>query len=75
MAYDRLEPIGEWRADFRMSYLASLITNIAIKVFGEKRQKLTTPKDFLLEWDKEKKAQTIEEMKQILYLIAGKYKK
>ena len=68
-AYDRLDPIGTWRDDFRLAYLSSLITNIAISIHGKKGAKHTTPMDFMLDWDvKEKKinVQSVEEQKRIL---------
>ena len=53
-AYDRLDPIGEWRVDFRMASLEAFISNIVTKIWGEKGSKLSTPLDFMTEWDKEK---------------------
>jgi len=69
-AYDRLDPIGQWRDDFRMAELASLILNIAIRWgAGKKQVKLTDITDFMPQWDggapKEVKQQSVEEMKQI----------
>jgi hypothetical protein len=74
-AYDRIDPIGTWREDFRMAYLSSLITNLTISVHGKKGAKTTSPIDFMPEWDKDaiklgKPTQTVEEMKQILLGIA-----
>ena len=72
-AYDRLDPIGEARDDFRMSYLASTITNLAISINGKKGAKLTNVKDFLLDWDvsKPKETQSIEDMKRVFAGIAA----
>jgi len=69
-AYDRLDPIGEWRDDFRMAELASLILNIAIRWgAGKKQVKLTEITDFMPQWDvtapKGIKQQSVEEMKQV----------
>jgi len=77
-AYDRLDPIGTWRDDFRLAYLSSLITNIAICVHGKKGAKHTIPMDFMLDWDvKEKKinVQSVEEQKRILMDIFGEHNK
>jgi hypothetical protein len=80
-AYDRLEPIGEWRADFRMAYICSVVTNIAISALGKKGTKLSSPKEFLLEWDKdsekgrEVKKQSIAEMKIIMEGIARSFER
>lgn len=73
-AYDRLDPIGEARDDFRMSYLASTITNLAISINGKKGAKLTEVKDFLLDWDRDKPnkgTQSIEDMKAVFMGIAA----
>lgn len=78
-AYDRLEPIGEWRADFRTATLISAITNLARSRWCEKGVKMTGPADFMPEWDLETKSepvkQSVEEMKQIMYAIASISKK
>jgi len=75
-AYDRLDPIGEWRADFRMAYLCTIVTNIARKVHGEKGAKMAVPLDFMPEWGKEdgeesivQTKQTAEEMRQVMLAI------
>lgn len=72
-AYDRLDPIGQSRDDFRMAKLASVIANAVIQVHGKKGAKLTVPKDFMPEWDVEKlkRQQTVEEMKQAMLAIAS----
>lgn len=76
-AYDRLDPIGEWRADFRTASLISKIVNIAQAIWGEEGVEMTVPLDFMPEWDKEdsiepKKQQTVEEMKQVMLSMAGR---
>lgn len=72
-AYDRLDPIGTWRDDFRLAYLSSLVTNIAIRTQGKEGTKLTVPTDFMLEWGKEKEEivqQSMEDMKMTILEIA-----
>ena len=73
-AYDRLDPIGNWRDDFRLAYLSSLLTNLTISVHGKKGAQSTNPMDFMLDWDlskvKEPKRQSVEEMKAVLRGIA-----
>lgn len=58
-----------------MSYLASVITNLAIGVHGKKDSKGVVPMDFILEWDSEKtkepKKQNWEEMKALLLAMAA----
>ena len=74
-AYDRLEPIGTWREDYRLAYLCALLTNLTISVHGKQGTKSTNPIDFMLEWDlgkaKEPKKQSLEEMKTVLKGIAS----
>jgi hypothetical protein len=70
-AYDRLDPVGKWRDDFRLAYLSSLLTNLTVSVYGKKGAVMTNPIDFMLDWDvegegKQPKQQSVEEMKQIL---------
>lgn len=75
-AYYSLSPSGEDKEDFRIASLCSIITNIAIKAWGSKGSKLTTPKDFMPDWAGEKKkGQSIEEMKAVLLSIAAKQNK
>jgi len=81
-AYDRLDPIGEWRADFRMTYL---VTNILRALYGKEGVEMVVPLDFMPKWDEdesdektdiikswsvrgwvERKRQTVEEMKQVV---------
>jgi DNA-directed RNA polymerase specialized sigma24 family protein len=77
-AYDRLDPIGEWRNDFKFAYLASIITNLMIRAYGKKGSELTKLDDFLIKWDgseQEVKRQSVEEMKQVmLNLMASQNK-
>jgi len=78
-AYDKIDPIGEWRADYRMSVLASLVMNIAIKTHGKRGTKTTEFMDFFPIWDEEQrkqkeKGQTIAEMKNALQGIASHFK-
>ena len=74
-AMDRLDPVGEWRADFRIAMLSSLVLNIALKwAAGRKSVKLSEITDFMPKWDgvgfKETKVQSVDEMKRILLEIA-----
>lgn len=78
-AYDKLDPVGTWRDDFRMAYLASLIQNIVLCLYPKKgeKPKLTTPSDFMPVWDEElrkikstPKKQSPEEMKHLLLALA-----
>ena len=73
-AYDRIDPIGKWRDDYRLAYLSSLLTNLTISVHGKTGTKTTNPIDFMLDWDlgklKEPKKQSVEEMKAVLGGIA-----
>ena len=64
-AYDRLDPIGTWRDDFRMAYLSSLITNLTISVHGKKGAKTTNPIDFLPEWGGQREDKVVESSKSL----------
>lgn len=78
-AFDRIDPIGSWREDFRMAYTAAILTNLTIAVNGKKGAKLSVPFDFMPKWDSdgvvEIKRQTPEEMKEILSAIIGNHNK
>ena len=80
-AYDRIDPIGTWRDDFRLAKIESLITNIVQQLYAKKGStpKLTTPIDFMVDWTGDKvvepKKQSVEDMKSILLGIAGSQNK
>jgi hypothetical protein len=68
--YNRIDPIGEFRGDYRMAYLCSLIQNLVSKLYTKagKSVKLTTPIDFMLDWSgdlklQRSKKQSMEELK------------
>jgi hypothetical protein len=73
--YSKIDPIGEWRNDFKFAYMASIITNLMIGAYGKKGSKLTKLEDFLIKWDtgmvEPEKKQSVEDMKQILLSIAS----
>ena len=50
-AYDKLDPIGEWRADFRMAKMASVITNLFYWAYGKPEAEPTSANDFMPKWD------------------------
>lgn len=76
-AYDRIDPIGNWTKYFRTAKLESTITNLAIRIHGKEGKELTTPLDFMPNWEggeKEEelqKEQSVEDMKQIMMSVAG----
>ncbi len=79
-AYDRIDPIGTWRDDFRMAYMSSLITNLTISVHGKKNTKHTDIMDFMPRWDnvgdeKQIKKQSLDDMKKALIDIASSQNK
>lgn len=73
-AYDRIDPIGTWRDDFRMSYLAALLTNIAIRTNAKKGTPLVSLSEFILDWDirapREIKKQSVTDMRKALLGLA-----
>lgn len=80
LAFNELEPIGDWRADYRTAMLISVMVNIARAVWGSSgKREMTSPLDFLPDWSGEERstrpttqrpAQTVEEMKEVLKNIA-----
>lgn len=48
-AYDEIDPIGEWRADYRMAYLAALYMNVKIQQGTPRNEKpkLQVPSDHM----------------------------
>ena len=75
-AYDKIDPVGDWRADYRMAFLAAVITNMFRWAHGKKGTKMMEVIDFMPQWDeevgkgKELPTQSIEDMKKALYSIA-----
>ena len=51
-AYERIEPFGEKRADYRAGMVASVMAN----AWKGKDQKAFTPEDFMPEYDKPQQA-------------------
>lgn len=72
-AFDTLSPIGAEREDYRISYLSSILTNIAIRTQGKRGAKLTQVSDFLFKWDPESQktaVQSVDEMKSVMQSLA-----
>ncbi len=74
-AYDRIDPIGTWRDDFRIAVFEALVLNIAQKVHSDPKKgvpKDVSPMDFMPDWlgERKQKGQSVEEMKQILMSFA-----
>lgn len=78
-AYNRMEPIGEYRRDYRIAALSSLVYNFASSFGGKGKRKIAQIKDFMFfledEPPKEPEQQSVEEMKAALYSIAATSKK
>lgn len=79
-AYDRLDPIGTWRDDYRMASIESTLVNIhnAMNTKEGERPTQTAAIDFLPIWDKEEREklayqsqrtekQSVEEIKRNLF--------
>lgn len=74
-AFDRISPIGQERDDFHFSFLASLITNLAIRIHGKEGAKLTSVEDFRFEWGKteeDNQEQLAEEIKRVFMSFKNK---
>jgi len=67
MAYARIEPFGEYRADLR----AALITSTMANAWRGSKSKAYKIKDFLLNFEPPKQ-QSWQEMKSMLKKLVGK---
>ena len=78
-AYDRLDPVGAWREDYRFALLAQVVSNLAISMYGKKGAKLQEITDFIPKWgeDEEEKVkqQSMEEMKAWALSFAKEHNK
>lgn len=76
-AYDKIEPIGDWKNDIRMAVIAATITNLFISVYGKKGSKPVTVDQFIPNWSGEVKLkhQDPEDMKKVLLALASNFKK
>jgi hypothetical protein len=71
--YNKIDPVGEWRNDFKFALLLSTITNLMISAYGKQGSKLTKLEDFLIEWEggkQEEKKQSVVDMKNVLLGLA-----
>lgn len=73
-AFDKIDPIGDWRGDYHAALLSSVLTNLVIQVHGKSGAKLTELMDFMPNWDGEKteRGQSPSEMKSILMALVKK---
>lgn len=71
-AYDSLDPIGEWRADFRIASLQAFIQNIMPKKNSSKKP--AVPLDFMPDWSgeiyREPEQMSVEQIKSELMNLA-----
>lgn len=75
-AYDKIDPIGTWRDDYRIAVLDSLIVNIVSKLYAKKGHtpKEVLPMEFMPNWTGEKRIdrkQSVDDMKSMLMGIAA----
>jgi hypothetical protein len=75
MAYDRIEPIGEIRADYRMAQVCLLLHNLIQMQRGDGKWTRATLQDFMLFGPKASqkpidKPQSVDEMKAIMMALA-----
>ena len=55
-AYNIIDPIGKWRDELSIAQLCSLFVNTMMQVHRDPKKgqpKLTSPRDFMIDWDKE----------------------
>ena len=82
-AYEALEPFGEWRDDYRIAQLCTLILNITQSIWGGQKRVRFKIEDFMLQYQLDNiekevenvEKQSVEEMRQVLLGIAGQFKK
>ena len=66
MAYDLIEPFGEWRADLRQAISSMIIANVN----RSKKSRAYKVKDFMpFEKPRKRKQQTPEQMQAMLNLL------
>jgi len=75
MAYDKIEPIGEIRADYRMAQVCLLLHNLIQMQRGDGKWTRATLQDFMLFGPKTSKKlpdkpQSVDEMKAIMMALA-----
>ena len=85
LAYDRLDPIGTWRDDFRSAQICSVIDNIAKSMWSKEGEaKYSTPRDFIPDWgqseqirkeSEQEAVQTVDEMKSIMMGLVHRTKR
>ena len=80
-AYDKIDPIGKWRDDFRTAKLESLLVNIVNQLYHKQgvEPTIVTPVDFMVKWGEDMKEpepeiQSLEDMKKALMAIADTHK-
>jgi len=71
-AYDRLDPIGKWRDDFRIASLTSVVTNIARTLYHDSKKGelvLTSPSDYMPKWniDEEEEEEVLEDLPEGMF--------
>lgn len=78
IAYDVIDPVGDWRMDYQTAMLSTVLTNIAKRKAGD-NSKPVEIFDFMPKWGEDnddaaevKKQQTTEEMLRIMNQIAKK---
>lgn len=79
-AFNRLEPVGEFRRDYRIATLTSIIYNFASSFGGKSGKRVVSkPQDFMLWLDQPEKGsekeQSVDEMKEAVFAIAASAKK
>lgn len=78
-AYDKIDPIGTWRDDFRMAQLATVFVNMMIWAHGKKGAPQAKLIDYMPDWrggrEKVQEVQSVEEMKKFLLGFAKRHNK
>ncbi len=70
VAYNELEPFGEWRDDYRAASIAQMIYNVAV----EKQYRKNDIGQFVLKFGEQTRRQTPEQQKALFMLMVGAHK-
>lgn len=77
-AYNKIQPVGTWRQDFRFAMIASTVVNLAKSIWGKRseRNNLKKPQDFMPKWDsgeedKEVPQESVDSMRNKFQLLAA----
>jgi len=72
MAYYSLEPWGPERGDLQAGIISATVAN-GIRAFGKRRGKAATPQDFMPDFVRARKRQSVEDIKRYLQAFTASF--